>query len=268
MARRPRIGVSACLDHADPQRRLFKGKTLVYAEESMLQWIMSGGAVPVLLPRASGPVTAAELLAGVDALLLQGGADLAPEHYGEEPARPEWKGDADRDRYELELVDLCVRARKPLLGICRGHQLINVAFGGTLWQDIATMHPARRVHRDWDVYDRLGHEIRIEPETWLGQWYGFGQGGGVAHVNSVHHQGIKTLGQGLVVEARSEPDGIIEAIRLDVRDKGSGDPLRPHELFVYGVQWHPEFMFALPRPGQLLPTTLLEAFVEAAVVRR
>ena len=94
---RLRIGVSACIMHADPTRPLFKGKTLLYAEESMLAWIMSGGVIPVLLPRAASGITVRDLLSSVDGLILQGGVDMAPLHYGEEPARPEWAGDAARD---------------------------------------------------------------------------------------------------------------------------------------------------------------------------
>src|SRR5262245_38794832 len=119
---RPRVGVSACFFHADPQRNLFKGKTLLYAEESMLQWLMSAGAVPVMLPRPAGRLQAADLLDGVDGLLLQGGADVCPRSYGEEPLKPEWNGDQQRDAYEMELVRLCIARDKPLLGVCRGAQ--------------------------------------------------------------------------------------------------------------------------------------------------
>lgn len=265
---RLRIGVSACLSHPDPARPFFKGKTLLYVEESMTGWLMSQGALPVMLPRPSGSVKSADLIDDVDALLLEGGADVWPGHYGEEPARPEWIGDADRDRYELELVDAAIRARKPVLGICRGHQILNVALGGSLWQDIATMHPGKRVHRDWEIYDQLGHEIRIEAGSWLGQWSGFGAGGGIARVNSVHHQGIKDLGRGLLVEARSEPDGLVEAFRLGIRDPKTGALLPPEDLFVYGVQWHPEFMFAAPRPGELDARVILQAFLAATDARR
>lgn len=268
MKRRLRVGVSACLSHPDPERKFFKGKTLVYAEESMFTWLMSEGVFPVLLPRPSGQLTVAALLHDIDALVLEGGADMWPGHYGEDPAHPEWNGDAERDRYELEMVHVAVAARKPILGICRGHQVLNVALGGTLWQDIATQHPGKRVHRNWDIYDQHGHEIRIEPRSWLGGWYGYGDGGGVARVNSVHHQGIKDLGRGLLVEARSEPDGVVEAFRLGVRDPKSGGLMNPEDLFVYGLQWHPEFMFASPRPGELDARVILQAFLAAADAQR
>jgi putative glutamine amidotransferase len=244
--------VSACLLHADQQRALFKGKTLLYAEESMLAWIMSGGAVPVLLPRAAGGISVDELAAGVDGLVLQGGVDMAPEHYGERPSRPEWAGDAIRDRYEMELVRTFMGAGKPVLGICRGAQVLNVTLGGSLFQDIETLHPGRRVHRDWQIYDQHGHELAIEPGSYLERWYA----GAVKPpiVNSVHHQGLNRLGRGLVVEARSVPDGVVEAVRYD---DGTG-------AFAYGVQWHPEFIFGAGGAGFLDPQPLLDAFIAKA----
>jgi putative glutamine amidotransferase len=247
--RPPRIGVTACLMHADPQRNLFKGKTLLYAEESMFQWIMAEGALPILLPRPSGALTARALLDGlaIDGLVLQGGADMAPESYGERPARPEWQGDRARDLYEMELVALCLAADKPIFGACRGAQVLNVALGGTLWQDLQTQHPHGRVHRDWEIYDRHGHDVALEPGSLLSRWYGGATSG---KVNSVHHQGLKDLGRDLVVEARSIPDGVIEAIRH------TGGP------FAYGVQWHPEFIATANDPGLLDPSVLMRAFVD------
>jgi putative glutamine amidotransferase len=260
---RPRIGVSACIMHADPERPLFKGKTLLYAEESMLRWIMSGGAIPVLLPRASGPIGARELLEAVDGLVLQGGVDMSPRHYGEEPVRPEWGGDPVRDQYEIELVHLALEMDKPLLGVCRGAQVLNVALGGSLYQDIATQHESQRVHRDWELYDRHGHDVVVEARTALAGWYGFPEAGGRGRTNSVHHQGLKQLGRDLVVEARSVPDGVIEAVRLDGHSVG-----RDRAPFAFGVQWHPEFMQGDPIAGQLDPDKLLNAFLTEVRSRR
>jgi putative glutamine amidotransferase len=255
---RPRLGVSACFFHADSKRNLFKGKTLLYAEESMLHWLMAGGAVPMLLPRAGGGLTPADLLDGIDGLVLQGGSDMSPRHYGEEPLRPEWEGDPARDLYEMELVRLCLAADKPVLGVCRGAQVLNVALGGSLYQDLETLHPERHVHRNWEVYDQHGHEIEIEAGSLLGRWYAALQP--PPRVNSVHHQGLKTLGRGLVVEARSIPDGVIEAVRYDEEGPGS----RP---FAYGVQWHPEFI-KQGEPGLLDPQVLLAGFLEQVTARR
>jgi putative glutamine amidotransferase len=253
---RVRIGVSACIMHADPTRNLFKGKTLLYAEESMLQWIMGEGVLPVLMPRASGRVAAADLVdgLGIDGLILQGGVDMAPESYGETAVRPEWAGDRLRDAYEIELISLCLAADRPVLGVCRGAQVLNVALGGTLWQDLATQHPGGRLHRDWEVYDRHAHDVTVEPGSRLSSWYG---GITAGRINSVHHQGLRELGRDLVVEARSAPDGVIEAVRLE----GSGP-------FAYGVQWHPEFLAASREPGLLDPAVLLRGFLDEVRARK
>ncbi len=252
-----RIGVSACFMHADPTRALFKDKTLLYAEEAMLAWIMAGGAVPLMLPRAHGAVRVADLVEGLDGLVLQGGADVAPESYGESPIRPEWSGDRERDVYEIALIHACIAWKIPVLGICRGAQILNVALGGTLWQDIETQHPGHRIHRDWNVYDLNVHQISIEPDSTLSRWYGGATSG---QINSVHHQGLKDLGRDLVIEARSVPDGVIEAVR-HAPDSNDG-------CFVYGVQWHPEFMNASGGAAGLDPKVLLRAFLAAAQARQ
>jgi putative glutamine amidotransferase len=256
--RRLRIGVSSCFFHADPMRNLFKGKTLLYAEESMLAWLMSAGVIPVLLPRPAGALTTNDLLDDIDGLVLQGGSDMSPAHYGEEPARPEWAGDAIRDVYEMELVRLSITRRLPLLGVCRGAQVLNVALGGSLYQDVETHHPDKRVHRNWELYDAHGHEIAIEPDSWLAKHYGGHVPVGI-HVNSVHHQALRQIGRGLVVEARSVPDGVVEAVRY--APAGEDAP-----AFAYGVQWHPEFMTPGMK-GFVDPQMLLTGFLAEVETR-
>jgi putative glutamine amidotransferase len=252
-----RIGVASCFFHADPKRPIFKGKTLLYLEESLAHWLMAGGAVPQLLPTPAAGVTADDLMAGVDALVLQGGTDLAPESYGEKPIRPEWAGDRVRDRYETELVRAAMKLDRAVLGVCRGLQMLNVIFGGSLLQDIGTQCPGALVHREFERYDRLQHDIAIEPDSWLARMY---PGRVRGRVNTVHHQAVKELGPGLQVEARSVPDGVIEAVRY--QPGGSEKPVP----WIYAVQWHPEFQD--PADGSLLPTPpIREWFLEAAAER-
>ncbi len=244
-----RIGLSAALDYPDEHRRLFKDRILLYAEESMLRWLMTQGALPVLIPRPSGSLTLADLLADVDALLLQGGTDVAPSSYGEEPLQPAWNGDAERDQYEISLIHACLERDIPLLGICRGIQILNVALGGTLYQDIRTAMPTALVHRDWDQYDRLSQDVKFTAGSHLQQLYGVT----TARINSVHHQAIKQPGRQLIVEARSPADGIIEAVRLETEAA----------TYALGIQWHPEFQ--LPEDTDLLdPAPLLQDFLRAA----
>jgi putative glutamine amidotransferase len=209
-------------------------KTLHYLEQSVAQMLMHGGALPVMIPAvdAQSVVQRAELnlghyAASLDALVLQGGNDVAPESYGESPLSPVWHGDAVRDQYEMELIHAFVDAGKPVFGICRGLQMLNVAFGGTLWQDIKTQVPHALDHVKPNMYERNVHSVEIVPGTQFASLYPPNMGNGL--INSIHHQAIRDLAPGFVIEARCPDDGIIEAIRRS----GTG--------FVAGVQWHPEF---------------------------
>src|SRR5262245_60193204 len=117
-----RIGVSACFMHADPQRAIFKGKTLLYLVEDDGRWLLAMGAIPYVIPTLAETSrrTLKEIAGDLDGLVLQGGADVAPETYGESPMKNEWSGDAVRDRYEIALVKEFMAQDKPILGICRG----------------------------------------------------------------------------------------------------------------------------------------------------
>jgi len=208
-------------------------KTLHYLEQSVAQWLMRGGALPVMVPAvdAQSVVQTEELNLGhyahaLDGLVLQGGNDVAPASYGEVPIAPEWAGDPVRDAYEKSLIEAFVKAGKPVFGICRGLQMLNVAFGGTLWQDIGTQLPQALPHIRSEMYERNIHPIEVLPGTHLASLYPELQRG---MINSIHHQSIKDLAPGFVVEARCPDDGVIEAIR----QRGPG--------YVAGVQWHPEF---------------------------
>jgi putative glutamine amidotransferase len=223
-----KIGLSASFLHKDPTRPLFKNKTLLYFEQSLAHWIHSEGALCLLVPTRGeeGKWLLSEVVSELDGLLLQGGADLSPKSYGEEPLKPEWAGDPIRDEYEIELLKECLKQDKPILGICRGAQLINVAFGGTLYQDIETQKPGALVHRDWEKYDQNFHEIVLEKDSRLSQIFPERK---TAHVCSIHHQAVNKLGKELKVEARSKEDGVIEAIR------------HTGHAYVLGLQFHPEF---------------------------
>ena len=221
-----KIGISACFFHADPQRSVFKGKTLQYIEQEMAHWVMQEGAMALMIPSPNGQVTVADYARELDGLVLMGGSDVSPESYGQAPLKPEWAGDRVRDTYEIAQLRAFVAAGKPVLGVCRGLQVINVAFGGTLYQDLATQLPGALDHRDWDIYDQNCHATSIVAGSGLARLY---PGLTVTKTNSVHHQAVHNLGRGLVVEAWSEPDRVVEALR------GQGPS------YVFAVQWHPEF---------------------------
>ena len=232
--RRLKIGLSACFQHADPARSLFTGKTLQYVEQSIAHWIMSAGAIVVMVPcptgiTARGDVTLDHYAQWLDGVVMHGGADVWPGNYGEEPLREEWLGDRVRDLYDLAVVKAFAQVGKPIFGVCRGLQLINVAFGGALYQDLHTQHPGALQHRNATTYDPHFHDIQIVPGTRLAQLY---PDKPRARVNSIHHQGIKVVAPEFVVEALSEPDGVPEAIRLQPA---------PGRSYIAATQWHPEF---------------------------
>ncbi len=254
-----RIGVSARLLYPDPRRFFLPTKTVQYLEQSVANWVMSGEVLAFMVPEMSlasphlpASVTVADYVNALDGLVLQGGADIAPETYGETPLNPEWSGDRIRDRYEIALFEEFVRQGKPVFGICRGCQLINVALGGTLYQDINTQVPQTLLHRDEKRYEHNFHDLRVLPGSWLASLY---PGAELAHINTIHHQAVKKVGRGLVVEGLSEPDGIVEALRWE------------GPSFVMGVQWHPEFMD--PSDPKLLDgRPLLAAFLDACRHRK
>ncbi|MGC3964765.1 MAG: type 1 glutamine amidotransferase [Rhodocyclaceae bacterium] len=228
-----RIGVSARLMHQPPMELGFRGKKLQYIEQSIAHWIISEGALALMIPtlESEGSLRRAAVHVGdyvraIDGLVLQGGADVSPQSYGEDAMRPEWRGDRVRDLYELDLLWECIIQNKPVLGICRGCQLINVAFGGSLYQDVATQLSSAFLHVDHDAYDQHAHGVRFTKDSLLERLYPTDD---EPLVTSIHHQAVKQLGNGLVVEAQSIHDNVVEAIRWT----GNG--------FVYGVQWHPEF---------------------------
>jgi putative glutamine amidotransferase len=231
-----RIGVSARIYYPTGPVLDLGGvwtKTLHYLEQSVAHWLLRGGALPLMIPAVdSQSITTRtdfnlrHYADSLDGLVLQGGNDVSPHSYGEQPLDPAWAGDAVRDRYEIELVNAFIDADKPVFGICRGLQVLNVAFGGTLYQDIPTQRPDAAEHIRREHYERNRHAMEIVPGTRLAGLYG-GLAGGT--INSIHHQAIKDLAPGFVVEARCPQDGIVEAVR------------RSGPEYVAAVQWHPEF---------------------------
>lgn len=230
---RPRIALTACIIHEDPERAVFKGKALQYSEQKLARAVWRGGGLPMQLIDLREREALEQAIAGCDGLVLQGGVDVAPSSYGEEPLRPEWKGDAIRDRHEIAAIEVALALGKPILGVCRGAQVLNVARGGSLYQDINTQVTDSLVHRDWHRYEIIEHPISLVADSWLASVYGDTE----LLTNTVHHQAVKRLADGFEIAARA-PDGIIEGIE-DIGD----------EHWMVGVQWHPEWLDGSPEGG-------------------
>jgi putative glutamine amidotransferase len=216
-----------------------------YTSAPYVRAVETAGGVPVILPPQRDTIT--NLIAVIDGLILSGGPDVDPARYGDDYVHPATYGiNPDRDQFEINLFDAALRHEIPVFGICRGIQLMNVALGGTLIQDVATEHPGaasvgHRQHErgleDWAV----GHELSAVESTPLPIFNDDDLG-----VNSFHHQAIRDLAPELMPAAYS-PDGLIEAAIM------RGKPE------VFGVQWHPELMFERD-DAHLRPfTQLLEA---------
>lgn len=162
-----KIGISARIFHPEPGALGLRSKTMQYLEESIAQWVMSRDVLVFMIPTVNNSsllhpsnIRLRDYAKHLDGLVLQGGADVAPKSYSQAATRPEWSGDRARDMYELELLHEFVEAGKPVLGICRGCQLINVAFGGSLYEDIAADVPTAIEHVS-ELYDRYYHELRF-----------------------------------------------------------------------------------------------------------
>lgn len=256
-----RIGVSARLMHQVPSELGFRNKSLQYIEASLAHWVMAHGAVAFMVPavthdsrHAARHLKVEQVVQELDALVLQGGADVAPETYGQQPLKDEWRGDVVRDRYELSLLRCFLAQKKPVLGVCRGAQLLNVAFGGTLYQDIATQCLAAHEHMDVELYDQFEHDVTFIQGSPLAELYPKAT---QLRVTSIHHQAVAELGKGIEVEAVSTLDGLVEAFRC------SG------EAYARGVQWHPEFHHDRKRLADSSPIMLdfLRAARDGAMAR-
>jgi putative glutamine amidotransferase len=207
-----------------PMVRGDTGRPIYASNQRYVQAVLHAGGVPILIP----PVPSGEALSAIqeilDGLLLAGGADLDPTHYGEAPLPEMGTPEPQRDTTELAITRWALDKRLPVLGICRGMQLLNVACGGSLYQDLPTQLPSAFDHeQQGQARTHIAHEVSTEPGSLLADILGVQHVG----VNSFHHQAVKRIGQGLRVTGVAE-DGVAEAIEI------------PDLPFVLAVQYHPE----------------------------
>ena len=247
----PFIGISSNFFPAE-DRRFYKHKELEYGDANMASAVEDAGGFPIMLFRA-GITEPGELrarakraIARVSGLVLTGGTDVAPTSYGEEPQDPAWSGDALRDAWEIALYHEALDQGRPVLGICRGCQLINVAEGGTLWQDLVTIKGSE-VHRSQELYDHLKHGITLKPGAELEGLFGDAP----RIVNSIHHQAARRVGEALEEVAWS-PDDVIEGLARTAEGP-----------WVLGVQFHPEWMLGSHIRGSIF-SRFMERVLEGA----
>ena len=217
--------------------------------DGYLSGLLEAGGVPIVLPTTHDPAIIDRLVKACDGFLIPGGQDIDPSRYGRSRKPHTHRSATARDKMEDVLVKAVVAADKPLLGVCRGMQSLNVALGGTLHQDIhAEQNPDSLPHVQGRPFDMPAHMVDIVEGSKLSECVHAPRLG----VNTIHHQSVAKLGEGLVVSATSPDDGVVEGIEM------------PGKRFVVGVQWHPEHMWRT-RPHS---KDLFRAFVEAAAASR
>lgn len=230
--RKPIIGITCNTLLAEGT--VLPGMIRAFVNTDYVNAVTKAGGIPLLLPPAIDSAVAKEQVMAVDGLIMSGGPDVDPQLYGEEPLEKLGCINHSRDKYELSVIKAAAQLKKPILGICRGIQILNVAYGGTLYQDVSLIEGANLKHfQAVTERDALWHTVTVTPDSTLASILGEES----ILVNSFHHQALKTAAPGFNITAYSK-DGVIEAIEL------------PGDHFVLGVQWHPE-MIAEKHPAML-----------------
>ena len=213
-----------------------------------MESVRRAGGEPIEV--AAGGEAPEHILARVDGIMLTGGGDVDPMLYGETPHATFQAAEGDRDQFEMALTRAAIAANIPFLAICRGMQLLNVAMGGTLIQDIPSQVPGALEHSLPEPRAHVAHEVWVAKGSRLSALLAdHMEDGETCHVNSRHHQSVATAAPGFEITATS-PDGVIEAME------------KPGAAFCIGVQWHPENFW---RTGEF--RSLFEGFVQAANAR-
>ncbi|MCQ8211147.1 gamma-glutamyl-gamma-aminobutyrate hydrolase family protein [Cetobacterium somerae] len=220
--RKPIIGITSSHEKENGLRNYHRTTVSI----DYTKGVIEGGGIPIIIPTTGNIEVIKEQLKLLDGLILSGGPDINPIYYGEDFKEKMGVISPERDDNEIKILEEFLKTEKPILGICRGHQLLNIYFGGTLYQDLSYFKDEVLKHRQ-DLYPELEvHNVFIEKNSTLEKLYGES-----IRTNSFHHQAVKNLGKGFKIIAKSS-DGVVEAIeKIDHK-------------FCLGIQWHPEMMVA------------------------
>lgn len=234
--RKPMIGILPLVDMERESYWMIPG---------YMKGIEAAGGIPVMLPLTTDHEIIQKLVKDFDGFLLTGGQDVSPKIYGEEILPECGQINSERDEMERILIEKVIEMDKPMLGICRGIQILNAVLGGTLYQDLPMQHQSEIDHHMTPPYDRVVHKVILNEETPLYSILNVKELG----VNSYHHQAIKDLSKKLNVAAVSE-DGIVEGVYM------------PDKKFVLATQWHPELSYCNDKNSM----KIFETFVDAASI--
>lgn len=230
--KKPIIGVVGSLSD-ETRANIMESTERVFISEKFINCVEYAGGIPLILAHVREIEDIKAQIDVCDGIMLCGGMDIHPIYYGEEPHEKLGFVNSKEDEYQIKIARMALNLHKPILGICRGHQLLNVVCGGTLYQDLSEILSTTIKHDQISKRYEPYHSINIVKNTKLEEILGSS-----TLVNSLHHQCIKELGSGLKATAHAK-DGIIEAIEMPDRD------------FVMGLQWHPEEM-AMHRDENML----------------
>lgn len=229
--KKPRIGVVANL--LIVESGMLPGIYRSYVNQDYIESLEKAGCIPVLLPVLMNLEDAKDQMEGLDGILLTGGYDIDPLLYGEQPLPGQGYSMPEVDRYYMAMIHAADELGKPVLGICKGLQALNVAFGGTMYQDLVRQCPQALQHTQQAPRYAPSHFVQVQPDSFLAQILPRR-----TTVNSFHHQAVKDLAKGFEITAKAD-DGVVEGIE------------RTQGTFMCGVQWHPEMMAKFDEPIML-----------------
>lgn len=227
LSKKPRIGITLSEAETSDSHRWPMIKAFDYIKQEYYEAVLKSGGLPVLLPNVGNKNQTELIFESIDALIITGGVDIHPAYFKQRPHKKLSRTTENRDRFEVELIKMAMRVDMPLLGICRGHQVLNVALGGDLYQDLSCLNRKTLKHADPSQSGRNFHKVRINKDSILYDIIGKE----VIEVNSSHHQVVDKIGKRLRDTAFA-PDGVIEGLEHIDRN------------FVLSVQWHPEGIYS------------------------